>query len=133
MPAAFPAASSSLATARAVAIANSSKTYNFAFQPRLSVAYQIDAKTVLRAGWGVFYSSGDSWAYLNGGYSLNGLGINSVQASAASFGLGPSSQLSNGITYNPSAQFTTLNLNPGVEHGGGSAEHLLERLGRPLQ
>ena len=89
-----------------------SKTYNFAFGPRLSIAYQIDSKTVLRAGWGVFYSGGDSWAYLNGGYSLNGLGLNSVQASAPSFGL-VASQLSNGIVYNP-AQLTALNLNPGV-------------------
>jgi hypothetical protein len=89
-----------------------SKTYNFAFQPRLSIAWQLNPKTVLRAGWGVFYSGGDSWAYLNGGYSLNGLGLNSIQSSAASFGL-VSSQLSNGIVYNP-AQLTALNLNPGV-------------------
>jgi hypothetical protein len=89
-----------------------SKTYNFAFAPRLSAAYQIDSKTVLRAGWGIFYSGGDSWAYLNGGYSLNGLGINSVQASAPSFGL-VSSQFSSGIVYNPQ-QLTTLNLSPGV-------------------
>jgi hypothetical protein len=89
-----------------------SKTYNLAFAPRLAVAYQINSKTVLRAGWGIFYSGGDSWAYLNGGYSLNGLGINSVQASAPSFGL-VSSQLSNGIVYSP-AQLTALNLNPGV-------------------
>jgi hypothetical protein len=89
-----------------------SSTYNLAFGPRLAVAYQIDKNTVLRAGWGVSYTGGDSWAYLNGGYSLNGLGINSVQASSPSFG-GVSSQFSNGIVYSPS-QLTTLNLNPGV-------------------
>jgi hypothetical protein len=89
-----------------------SKTYNFAFAPRLSIAYQIGSKTVLRAGWGIFYSGGDSWAYLNGGYSLNGLGLNSVQASAPSFGL-VSSQFSSGIIYSP-AQLTALNLSPGV-------------------
>jgi hypothetical protein len=89
-----------------------SKTYNYAFGPRLAVAYQIDRKTVLRAGWGLSYSAGDSWAYLNGGYSLNGLGINSVQLSAPSFGL-VSSQFQNGIVYNP-ASLSTLNLNPGV-------------------
>jgi Carboxypeptidase regulatory-like domain len=89
-----------------------SKTYNFAFGPRLSAAYQINRKTVIRAGWGVSYSAGDAWAYLNGGYSLNGLGINSVQTSALSFGL-VSSQLQNGIVYNP-ASLSTLNLNPGV-------------------
>jgi hypothetical protein len=89
-----------------------SKTYDFAFAPRLSIAYQINSKTVIRAGWGIFYSGGDSWAYLNGGYSLNGLGLNSVQASAPSFGL-VSSQLSTGIVYSP-AQLTALNLSPGV-------------------
>ncbi|SPE39911.1 hypothetical protein SBA3_3490008 [Candidatus Sulfopaludibacter sp. SbA3] len=89
-----------------------SKTYNFAVGPRLAVAYQIDSKTVIRAGWGLTYSAGDSWAYLNGGYSLNGLGYNSVQTSAPSFGL-VSSQLQNGIVYNP-ASLSTLNLNPGV-------------------
>jgi hypothetical protein len=94
-----------------------SKTYNFAIGPRLSLAYQIDRNTVLRAGWGVSYSAGDSWAYLNGGYSLNGLGYNSVQQSAASFGL-VSSQFSNGIVYNPSA-LSTLNLSPGVNTVAG--------------
>jgi hypothetical protein len=94
-----------------------SKTYDFAFAPRLSIAYQFASKMVLRAGWGIFYSGGDSWAYLNGGYSLNGLGLNSVQASAPSFGL-VSSQFSNGIVYNPS-QLTSLNLNPGVNTTAG--------------
>jgi hypothetical protein len=88
------------------------KTYNFAFQPRVAIAYRLAPKMVLRAGWGVFYSGGVSWAYLNGGYSLNGLGLNSIQASAPSFGL-VSSQFSQGIVYNP-AQLTALNLNPGV-------------------
>jgi hypothetical protein len=94
-----------------------SKTYNFAIGPRLSLAYQIDKKTVIRAGWGVSYSAGDSWAYLNGGYSLNGLGYNSVQTSAPSFGL-VSSQFSNGIVYSPAA-LSTLNLNPGVNTVAG--------------
>jgi hypothetical protein len=94
-----------------------SKTYNYAFGPRLSVAYQIDKKTVLRAGWGVSYSAGDSWAYLNGGYSLNGLGYNSVQLSAPSFGL-VSSQLQNGIAYSPAA-LSTQNLSPGVNTTAG--------------
>ena len=94
-----------------------SKTYNLAFGPRLGLAYQIDKNTVLRVGWGVSYSAGDSWAYLNGGYSLNGLGINSVGQSAPSFGL-VSSQFSSGIVYNP-AQLTTLNLTPGVNTVAG--------------
>jgi Carboxypeptidase regulatory-like domain/TonB dependent receptor len=94
-----------------------SKTYNLAIGPRLALAYQINQNTVLRAGWGVSYSAGDSWAYLNGGYSLNGLGYNSVQASAPSFGL-VSSQFSTGIVYSPSA-LSTLNLSPGVNTVAG--------------
>ncbi len=94
-----------------------SKTYNFAIGPRLSVAYQLDKKTVIRAGWGISYSAGDSWAYLNGGYSLNGLGYNSVQTSAPSFGL-VSSQFSNGIVYSPAA-LSTLSLSPGVNTVAG--------------
>jgi hypothetical protein len=94
-----------------------SKTYNFGFAPRLSLAYQLNKNTVIRAGWGVVYSAGDSWAYLNGGYSLNGLGINSVSQSASSFGL-VSSQFSSGIVYNP-AQLTTQNLTPGVNTVAG--------------
>jgi hypothetical protein len=94
-----------------------SRTYNLAFGPRLSAAYQINKNTVIRAGWGVSYSAGDSWAYLNGGYSLNGLGYNSVQTSAPSFGL-VSSQFQNGIVYSPAA-LSTLNLNPGVNTTAG--------------
>src|SRR5262249_36712383 len=38
-----------------------SKNYPYAFGPRLAVAYQINSKTVFRAGWGFTYSAGDSW------------------------------------------------------------------------
>ena len=31
------------------------KTYPYAIGPRLGVAYQVNSKTVLRAGWGVNY------------------------------------------------------------------------------
>jgi Carboxypeptidase regulatory-like domain/TonB dependent receptor len=94
-----------------------SKTYNLGFAPRLSVAYQINKNTVIRAGWGVNYAGGDSWAYLNGGYSLNGMGYNSIQASAPSFGL-ISSRFQDGIQYNPSV-LSQLNLNPGVNTVAG--------------
>lgn len=94
-----------------------SKTYNFAFGPRLAVAYQINKNTVIRAGWGFTYSAGDKWAYLNGGYSLNGLGYNSVQQSAPGFAM-VSSTFQNGIVYNP-ASLSTLNLSPGVNTVAG--------------
>ena len=33
------------------------KNYPYAFGPRLGIAYQIDSKTVLRAGWGISYGT----------------------------------------------------------------------------
>jgi hypothetical protein len=93
------------------------KTYNFAFGPRLSLAYQLDRNTVVRAGWGINYSGGDAWAYLNGGYSLNGLGYNSIQSSAPGFGQ-INSQLANGLVYNPAA-LSQLNLSPGINTVAG--------------
>jgi hypothetical protein len=93
------------------------KSYKFAFGPRLAAAYQINAKTVLRAGWGVTYSGGDSWAYMNGGTPVAGLGINSVTNSTG-YGFAVS-QLQDGIKYNP-AQLYTATLSPGVAPLPGS-------------
>jgi len=94
-----------------------SRSYPYGFGPRIGAAYQINSKTVFRAGWGLTYSPGDSWGYLNGGMPVAGLGFNSVTASA---GYGYSvSQLQNGIQYSPSV-LSTVNLNPGVAPGPGS-------------
>ena len=93
------------------------KTYNYAFGPRVAVAYQIDKNTVIRAGWGLTYSGGDNWAYLNGGYSLNGLGYNSVQQSAPGFGQ-ISSRFQDGIVYD-AASLSKLNLDPGINTTAG--------------
>lgn len=93
------------------------KTYNYGFAPRLSVAYQLGKSTVIRAGWGINYSAGDSWAYLNGGYSLNGLGYNSIQTSAPGFGQ-VTTYLKDGLVYNPSV-LSQKNLNPGINTTAG--------------
>jgi hypothetical protein len=89
-----------------------SKTYNLAFGPRLSAAYQLNEKTVVRAGWAVSYSGGDSWAYLNGGYWMNGLGVNSLVTSAPSYGA-VFGQFQNGLVYDPAVLYQK-NLTPGV-------------------
>jgi hypothetical protein len=94
-----------------------SRTYPFAFGPRLAVAYQYDPKTVFRAGWGVTYSAGDSWGYLNGGTPVAGLGINSISNSTG-YGFAVS-QFSNGLQYNPASLYTAT-LNPGVAPNPGS-------------
>jgi hypothetical protein len=88
-----------------------SRSYPYAFGPRLAVAYQINAKTVFRAGWGITYSGGDSWGYMNGGTPVAGLGINSVTNSTG-YGFAVS-QFQNGIHYNQ-ADLYAATLNPGV-------------------
>jgi Carboxypeptidase regulatory-like domain/TonB dependent receptor len=88
-----------------------SRSYPFAFGPRLAVAYQINAKTVFRAGWGLTYSGGDSWGYMNGGTPVSGLGINSVTNSTG-YGYAVS-QFQSGIHYNMSDLYTAT-LNPGI-------------------
>ncbi|MDR3699193.1 MAG: carboxypeptidase regulatory-like domain-containing protein [Candidatus Sulfopaludibacter sp.] len=93
------------------------RSYPYGFGPRLGAAYQLNDKTVVRAGWGLTYSSGDSWGYLNGGMPVAGLGFNSVTASTG-YGYAVS-QLQNGIQYNPSVLYART-LNPGVAPGPGS-------------
>lgn len=94
-----------------------SRNYPYGFAPRLGVAYQINPKTVFRAGWGFTYSAGDSWGYLNGGMPVSGLGFNSVSNST---GYGSAvSQLANGIQYDPSVLYAKT-LNPGVAPTPGS-------------
>ncbi|HWB85037.1 MAG TPA: TonB-dependent receptor [Bryobacteraceae bacterium] len=94
-----------------------SKSYPYGFGPRLGIAYQINSKTVFRAGWGVTYSAGDSWGYINGGMPVAGLGINSVTNSTG-YGYAVS-QFQNGIQYNP-AVLSTVTLDPGVAPTPGS-------------
>jgi hypothetical protein len=94
-----------------------SQTYYYAIGPRIGAAYQIDEKTVFRAGWGITYSAGDSWGYINGGMPVAGLGMNSVTNSTG-FGYAVS-QFQNGIQYNPGALYTAT-LNPGVAPAAGT-------------
>lgn len=94
-----------------------SRSYPYAFGPRLAIAYQLNSKTVLRAGWGITYSGGDSWGYINGGMPVAGLGFNSVTASTG-YGYAVS-QFQNGIQYSP-AVLSQVNLNPGIAPLPGS-------------
>ncbi len=88
-----------------------SKSYPYAFGPRLAAAYQINSKTVFRAGWGFTYSAGDSWGYMIGGTPVAGLGFNSVTNSTG-YGF-PVSRFQDGIHYN-AADLYAATLNPGV-------------------
>ncbi|HKQ74431.1 MAG TPA: TonB-dependent receptor [Blastocatellia bacterium] len=88
------------------------KTYPYAFGPRLSGAYKVNDKTVVRAGWGVSYSQLGNWWYVTGGSPTLGLGFNSIDFSNPSFGEAPL-QLRNGLQYNP-ADLTAATLDPGI-------------------
>ncbi len=95
------------------------KTYNYGFGPRLSVAYQLDTKTVIRAGWGISYAAPDRWYYISNSYLTNGMGYTSINpGTTAQWGLA-SSQLQNGIVYNPSA-LHVVNLDPGINSPVGA-------------
>lgn len=59
-------------------------TYQFALGPRLGIAYQLNSKTVVRAGWGITYSPLANWWYVTGGTSL-GVGFNDVTFSTPAY------------------------------------------------
>jgi hypothetical protein len=78
------------------------KNYPYAIGPRIGLAYQINNKTVLRAGWGVSYSS-------TNGLPPGVAGSSPVTANAPGYG-DPSTVLTNGIPFTA----TWPNLSPGV-------------------
>lgn len=88
------------------------KPYPYAFGPRLSFAYRLNDKTVLRAGWGVSYSQLGNWWYVTGGAPTLGLGFNSIDFSNPAFGE-PALDLRTGLQYNQAALFAA-SLDPGI-------------------
>ena len=56
------------------------KPYNWQFAPRLGMAYQINPKTVLRAGWGLVYNATGEFGYISNSPIL-GLGWDQVNFS----------------------------------------------------
>ncbi len=76
--------------------------YKLAFGPRVGLAYQINSKTVLRAGWGVSYSS-------TNGLTPGVPGSSAVVAQAPAYG-DASTVLAQGIPFTA----TWPNLSPGV-------------------
>jgi Carboxypeptidase regulatory-like domain/TonB dependent receptor len=95
------------------------KTYNFAFGPRLSAAYQINSKTVIRAGWGISYGATDQWNYLSNNYLVNGMGYSTISpGNNPQFGLAYS-RFQDGIVYNPAA-LHVFNLDPGINSPKGA-------------
>jgi len=94
------------------------KTYPFAVSPRLGLAYQISPKTVLRAGWGLSYSTVDTFAYIGGGNS-QGMGYNTINFTAPGNGVA-AGKLSTGLSWDPAVLYGA-SYNPGLLVNPGQA------------
>jgi hypothetical protein len=84
--------------------------YPWMIQPRLGINYQLDAKTVIHGGLGLY--SGQQLFMNEIGYSNQGFGFNQVTLNAPSFGLS-GGQLSSGIPFTPAA-LTATDFDPGA-------------------
>jgi hypothetical protein len=76
-----------------------SNVYPFAIGPRLGVAYQIDQKTVLRAGYGMVYGRTGA---TNQNSSTYGVGFNTLNFTSVAFGQSPVN-FSQGLHYSEAA------------------------------
>jgi hypothetical protein len=86
--------------------------YKYAFGPRLGAAYQINSKTVLRAGWGISYTQSPVLTYVGTNTQVIGVGFNTLNFSSPGFGT-PATTLANGWQYNP-GDLTSASLDPGI-------------------
>ena len=77
---------------------NFTTIYPYAIGPRLGAAYQLNSKTVFRAGWGVSYSRTTDFGYITNTPILGIGGWNTLNFYAPSFG-DPASTLKNGLQY----------------------------------
>lgn len=90
-------------------------TYPYAVQPRLGVAYQIDSKTVFRAGWGLSYGTTSNSSYFEASVPTLGggpVGYNSISFVAPGFGQ-PAATFAQGLPYTQAQMYPT-SLNPGI-------------------
>jgi hypothetical protein len=91
--------------------------YRYAVSPRLGVAYQINPKTIVRAGWGISYSTTNTFSYIGAGNS-QGMGYNTINFTSIGNGV-PAGKLSDGLTWSPAALYGAsydpgLLVNPGA-------------------
>jgi hypothetical protein len=92
------------------------KTYPWSFGPRLGATYQINPKTVLRAGWGITYAQTGN-GQSDGGSTLGAGGWNTFNFQSAAFGE-PGAILRNGLRYDRDALFR-VNNDPGIRPSPG--------------
>lgn len=85
--------------------------YPFSIGPRLSAAYQLNSKTVLRAGWGISYGPGPNWWYVTNQVLL-GVGFDAYTVPTPAIGEA-AMLLKDGLRYDRAALYTPT-LNPGL-------------------
>jgi hypothetical protein len=93
------------------------KTYKYAFQPRLGFAYQLDAKTVVRGGWGFAYGQPQNAGYMSN-TPIIGVGYNQLGWFQPAYGE-PAVTLQTGLQYNPQ-QLSAVSLDPGIRPISGT-------------
>jgi len=107
-------------------------TYPYAVGPRIGAAYQIDSKTVFRAGWGLTYGTTTNFNYISNTSILGGASIGYNQISFVSPGFGtPAATFAQGLPYTQ-AQLYPTTLNPGIVPFPGqlnSPPYLIDRNG----
>jgi hypothetical protein len=92
-------------------------TYPYAIGPRIGAAYQINSKTVFRAGIGVTYGQTANFNYLG---TTVGTGYNTLNVNSNSFG-DPAMLFRNGLQYS-SALLYASNLDPGIRPSPGQTD-----------
>ncbi len=95
------------------------KTYPYSFGPRIGASYQINAKTVLRGGWGITYAQ-TGLGQADGGSTLGAGGWNTINFQSPAFGE-PGVLLRNGLVYNKDDLFRVTN-NAGIRPSPGQVD-----------
>jgi hypothetical protein len=92
-------------------------TYPYAYGPRLGAAYQINSKTVFRAGIGVTYGQTANFNYIG---TTVGTGYNTLNINSPSFGM-PATLLRQGLNYDPNLLFAAT-FDPGIRPTPGQID-----------
>src|SRR6266567_5258181 len=109
------------------------RTYPYAIGPRIGIAYQLDSKTVIRAGWGLVYGQTPVLSYFT--TATVGVGFNTLNISNSTGLFGdPAMYLKDGLQYNFSGLYAAT-YDPGVRPDKGTINsppsYLSPQGGRP--
>jgi hypothetical protein len=91
--------------------------YPYAFGPRIGLAYQLDSKTVVRAGWGITYARTADFNYMG---PSSGVGYDTLSFSTSSYG-DPAVTFASGMQYNLSDLYQA-NYDPGLRPRTGQID-----------